>query len=113
MYPLSQLKESLPRAKGAQHLGLRVAYKPKGHTLISLGLSLENSHTAQPLFFHPTTSMSTMTLPVFLVTFLPPWPDVREKWGLNLGKGFAYLNVFAEDLPRAVVLKIFVYAGFF
>lgn len=38
---------------------------------------------------------------------------MREKWGLNLAKGFSSLTVFSEDLPRAIVLKILVCAGFF
>ena len=50
----------------------------------------------------------TWTFPSYLPV---PWPDGKEKWGLHSAKGFAYLNVFAEGLPRAVGLNIFVCAG--
>lgn len=109
--PLSS-KSPLPRAEGALHVGFHVTCKPKGHTLISLGFSLETSYTAFILPpYHTHTHCDSLTLPTLI--FPPPWTDVREKWGLNLAKGFSSLTVFSEDLPRAIVLKILVCAGFF
>lgn len=84
--PLSS-KSPLPRAEGALQVGLHVTCKPKGHTLISLGFSLETSYTAFILPpYHTHAHCDPLTLPTLI--FPPPWTDVREKWGLNLAKGF-------------------------
>lgn len=73
---------------------------------------LSGDVTQSSAFVLPATSMSTMTLT--LPSHHPAaWPDGRKKWRLNSGKGFAYLSGFADSLPRAVVLNVFVCAGLF